>query len=414
MRLLYFEIRKNFLRKYFIIVLLCFIILNIVVIYKNYKVGDGSGFCDYVTPNTISKGQWDFYKALHKQLDGKMTSKNLDYIINEYTRLNNIIEKGNYNRDYDEETYTGYTFGDYSIINQYFYEPLKFRATYGSAIQEIADQAQENIKFYQKVENNYEKNKNIFIRNHYNERKITDFYETLNWKKLFDYNFSDLLICILMLLGLTPIFRNEKDTEMYDLINSSKEGKKNMKASKYLASVVFAAFLVIIFSVVNLIAYRYLFRLSGWNQPLYAIEVYQYTPLNCSVLSFYILNNIMKFFGFLMLALLLCYVSKISSHIIWAFIINVLFMVLGIFMSGYYMGIKTLHVYLSIISPFTLLKGNGLFQNLLGMNLGGQFFLRAYACLILQIILLLLFFIRIVFFSKLEKRNWKLKRRRKA
>lgn len=402
LRLVYYEIRKNYLRGYVLAAIVLFLILNACIIYRGYLSGDG--LMGYFMPHSSeTKVEWDFYHRMHKQLDGPLTANKARFVNDEYERLGSMTADRTYSREQQDDTYTGHVWNDYVMITKYFYEPMKYAASYEDKMNETVEMAKENIVFYSKYNNSYELTKNKYIQDQYNGRKIAVFYDGKPWELLFKYRFSDLLILLLLLLGLVPIYANERETRMDDLILSSRKGKGNMGLAKVLSILIYIAFLLLVFSGLNLLTFATLYRLSGSGMPVYAIEAYQYTPFSISIGSFYMLLLLVKMAGFVAIGLWLCLLSAWFQRALYPYMLGTLLMVGGIYASGYLASVETGKTFWALVSPFTLLKGNELLMELVGMNIGNTFVLRLTVCLVMQFILSVMLYFMIRWFSTSSK-----------
>lgn len=402
LRLVYYEIRKNYLRGYVLVAIFLFVVLNACIIYRGYLNGDG--LMGYFMPHSSeTRVEWDFYHRMHKQLDGPLTADKARFVNDEHERLGSLTADRTYSREQQDDTYTGHVWNDYVMITKYFYEPMKYAANYEKEINQTVEKANENVVFYNKYNNSYEQAKNKYIQDHYAGRKIAVFYDGKPWELLFKYRFSDLLVLLLLLLGLVPIYSNEKETRMDDLILSSRKGKGSMSLAKLLSIFIYIAFLLLVFSSLNLLTFGVLYRLSGAGMPIYSIEAYQYTPLQISVLSFYMLLILIKMAGFVVIGLWLGLLSAWFQRALYPYMLGVLLMVGGIYASGYLTSVETGKTVLALLSPFTLLKGNELLMELTGVNIGNTFMLRLTVCLAMQLILSLLLYLAIRLFSTSSK-----------
>ena len=59
-------------------------------------------------------------KNIYKKIEGKITQDKADFISTEYERLKKTIESGDYSKEYDETTYSGYIFLDYNIFKEIY------------------------------------------------------------------------------------------------------------------------------------------------------------------------------------------------------------------------------------------------------------------------------------------------------
>ncbi|MCM3039779.1 hypothetical protein M3201_08715 [Paenibacillus motobuensis] len=402
LRLVYYEIRKNYLRGYVLAAIFLFVVLNACIIYRGYLNGDG--LMGYFMPHSSeTRVEWDFYHRMHKQLDGPLTADKARFVNDEHERLGSLTADRTYSREQQDDTYTGHVWNDYVMITKYFYEPMKYAAGYEKHINLTVEKANENVVFYNKYNNNYEQAKNKYIQDHYGGRKIAVFYDGKPWELLFKYRFSDLLILLLLLLGLVPIYSNEKETRMDDLILSSRKGKGSMSLAKLLSIFIYIAFLLLVFSSLNLLTFGALYRFSGAGMPIYSIEAYQYTPFPISVLSFYMLLILIKMAGFVVIGLWLGLLSACFQRALYPYMLGVLLMVCGIYTSGYLTSVEMGKTVWAMLSPFTLLKGNELLMELTGMNIGNMFVLRLAVCLVMQLTLSVLLYLAIRLFSTSSK-----------
>lgn len=395
LQLLYFEIRKNYLRRFVILAFLAFLIINVLFICYGYKKGDYGASAHFLAHTKENRSTIDFYTQMHNKLDGALTKEKANFVVDENTRLESKIKNGAYSRDYQPDSYTGYLWGDYVSFQTYFFRPVKYMALYATNSRGLVEKAIDNIAFYKKYDNSFEVSKNEFIVKHYSNRSITSFYETKQWEKLFDYEISDFLIFLLLILGLAPLFVNEKETNMHALITSNIYGRISLSYIKAASSLIYITFLVLVFSCTNLLVFGLLYGFNGLGLPQYAIEQYQYTPFSGSVFSFYIMLVLFKLLGAASFSFMLLFVSSLTKRVIFPFIMGMLMFFGGMFLSGYMQSAVFSQVLWAIISPFTLLRGNRLFIQLYGMDTGGRFSTIATLCVLVQGILSVILFMLI-------------------
>ena len=149
MKIVLFEFRKNILRKTIIIPMVILLIVNVMVIYAQYRF-QNDPFSSEVNRYHSSAREWEYYKELHAQFDGEITEEKQDKIIKLYDNLKEKIDNADYQKGYTKSAGTGYIFGDYSLIETNFYQPIKNLVSYAEKNKKLVDQAKENIKFYKK------------------------------------------------------------------------------------------------------------------------------------------------------------------------------------------------------------------------------------------------------------------------
>lgn len=183
MKIVLFEFRKNILRKTIIIPMAILLIVNVMVIYAQYRF-QNDPFSSEVNRYHSSAREWEYYKELHAQFDGEITEEKQDKIIKLYDDLKEKVDNGDYQKGYTKSAGTGYIFGDYSLIETNFYQPIKNLVSYAEKNKKLVDQAKKSIKIYKKAGNRYELKKNQYIVKKYQDRVNYDFYDTTGFQKL--------------------------------------------------------------------------------------------------------------------------------------------------------------------------------------------------------------------------------------
>lgn len=317
MRIIIFEIKKLFLRKRILIILLMLIIINIIKIYDSHTIyGRFSG------DNTAQLES--SFSEIYNDINGKMTEEKLNYIISEYKRLEKEVSDFSFSKEYDTTTYTGYIYGDFSLFKWEFFEPLNYLYNYNTYSNSIVSKANENIEFYNRKGNDYEVRKNKIISNIYRNRKITEFYDVNGYENLLRYEFSSLLILLICLFALLPVFLNEKETGMQQLLSTSKKGGTATIKAKYISSLLFVLIICMIFYSLDFLSFHVIYGLDGGNSPIYAIEYFKESPFNISIFSFFILSGIFKTIGILGLSMMFLLISQIFRQTIPAFIASII------------------------------------------------------------------------------------------
>jgi len=386
MKILYYEVKKCFLRKSVIAVLGILLALNGLFAYVQYRQA-GLGFSDEMTRHAASDGQWDYWQKLHQELDGEITKEKVQKVTSDYKKYHALISQGDYSAKYDPDTNTGYVFGDFSLLHSCFYEPMKYLVSYQGENDSFVRHAQENISFFKERGNGFEAEKNKYIVNRYQNRNPHLFYDTLGWKKLFEYDYSDVMIFIIMFLCIVPCFYVERKSGMEHIILSTNRGKPSYVYAKYLAFYFSAVILVILFSVYNYAIMDCLYGLSGANMKLFSLVAFKYTPLDVSVMEFYILLTVFKCVALCGIVTLFGVIAKVFSNVITIFLIMFAFMVIGLYGAGFILSINFDHMLMALCSPFSLLQGAQLYQGLSGINIAGHFVPWLYGYLAVQVML---------------------------
>lgn len=378
MNFLYLEARKGILRRYTLIALALFLCLNTVKIISDYHAGE----IRPVAANT--SGMKTGYDKIYEQIKGPITEETVSFITSEYQRLDGLTADGTYSREPQEGTYSGYIFGDYYLLHSYFYPHMEYSVKYSADMEEVLTQAKENVTFYQESGNTAGMVENAYILHHYTGRAIPEFYLYDGWEALLFYDFSDLLILLLLILAVAPTFTREKENGMTLILSSCKRGEWPLLFSKCGAGVIFAWILTALFALLNLLVFGLLCGFEGWSSPLYAIGSYQYTPFSGSILLFYGVICGLKAIGFSVIALLLILLSACFQKSLYPCLIGLGLGVASNYCAGWALSLVWWKQCLSCISPFTLTSGSKLLESLYGVSIGGVYLLRLFVVLVVQ------------------------------
>ncbi len=380
MKFFYLEARKGILRRSVLLALIMFLCLDILKIGLNYH----SGMIREVIGNT--EGMHNGFAAIYDKVKGPVTDETAGFLVGEYERLSQAVADGTYSRKPQKGTYSGYIYGDYFLISSYFYPQMSYFVQYSARMTERLQQEADNLKFYQSVGNKFMAAKSSYILQHYADRSVTSFYLMDSWESLLEFNFSDLLIILLMILGVAASFTREKETGMIMLLSSSKRGGCSVLAVKCCAAVLYAIGLTIIFSLLNLTVYVAIFGFQGWNCPLYAIEAYQNTPFSGTVGQFYLLLCGMKALGFSILSLIMLLLSACFRRTLYPCILGASASAAAAYLSGWAASPVWWKGVMSAISPLTLTRGWDLWSCLCGERLGSIYLPRAFTVLFIQFV----------------------------
>lgn len=386
MKILYYEIRKNFLRKSIFAVLVALMFLNGLFAYFQYRQ-TGLGFSDEMTRHIASKGEWNYRQKLHKEFDGAITEEKVRQLTDGYKKYYALIEQGDYSTEYDPDTNTGYIYGDFWLLRSQFYEPVKYLVYYQGENDLLVQRAKENITFFKELGNDFEASKNAYIVKKYSDRNPLLFYDTLGWKKLFEYDYSDVMVFIIMFLCIIPCFYTERKSGMEHIILTAKKGKKGYTYMKYLSFYCGATFLVVLFSLYNYVVMDYLYGLSGGNMKLFSLEEFRYTPLDLSVSEFYIMLTAFKCIALCGIVTLFGVIAKFFSNVITIFLVMFAFVAAGLYGAGFICGINPASRFMALVSPFSLLNGAQLYKGLSGADIAGHFVPWLYWYLFAQVLI---------------------------
>ena len=367
MKIVYFEMRKSWLKISTLIVLIICAALDI------YRIGNASRY--YVST------YGDFHEPYFRLYDtvcGDLDENRLAPFRERLNELAELVAGGTFSTEYAPEKYiyTGYTYGDYSLFSG-IAEEITYCATYGNASNEIASKAAEAYHFYKSTGNNYEMKKNALIYQLYQNRNIPE-YRATNWAgQYFSYDFSSLLCVVMLVLGLASSLTNEKASGMNSLMTAYGKSRKSLLA-KIISTAVYCAGLTIFFTGFDIVFCNYFLGIRGVDMPIYSAPIFQNSPFGFSFLSAFFICAEMRFLGMFSIALLILLISKISPNTVVSTITSFAAFFVLIFLSL---------ISDNVINPIGLLTPKTYIREFGTINLFGEPVLLLYAAVLAGVFL---------------------------
>lgn len=151
---------------------------------------------------------------------------------------------------------------------------------------------------------------------------VTEVHYNKPWAYLLEYidQFGTVFMIIFILLGLAPVFANEYALGTASLLRSSKRGKSKLVTAKLLASIIYVAACVVLFTGVNLLIYWLRFgNLAGADTPLQSVAMYfdtfnyEYSPYRFTAFQYYVVQLLTHAAGSIVLGCIVLLVSVLSS-----------------------------------------------------------------------------------------------------
>lgn len=307
MKVVYYEMRKSWLKTVTFAVLIAFTALNILRIYD---------LCRTKYSYTFGRSH-DSYYRLYETVCGEMTEEKLIPFKNRAKELDDSVSDRIYSTKYqpDKYIYTGYEYGDYALYNLFMGPQISYAATYSNTSNLIAAKAAENYHFYTENNKSYEAAKNALIYRLYQDRSIPQ-YRTTYWTGLFfNYDFSSLLCVVMLILGLSTSFTNECESGVFQLITAAGKDKKTVSA-KIISAAIYCIFLAVYFTVCDLITTHIFLGIDGLNMPLYSSQIFYETPFGYSFWGTILLWIGIRFLALFTISLIILLISNIVPNTI--------------------------------------------------------------------------------------------------
>ncbi len=309
------ELKKIFSNKYFFIVLIA---LCLIDFYKIYTIKESQNFKDI--------GE----ERIYSQVKGEITEDKAKFLIDNVNRYSEIVQSDDFSKKYNKKYYTGYLFGDYNAFDE-LYNKYKYCWEYSAKAKKIIKKCEKNKQYSTKF---IQDDNNLVIKQ-YKNRDIQAFYNMDELSIFLEYNFSTILMIIILLIGVINLVLYERKNKMINVISSSKKGARSIINEKIKAIIILSIFVVLIFSFIDYISFSALFELEGFTQPLYAMEEYANTVVNLTTFETYGLSIFARILTCIFYALI-AYVSVILiGDISKTIIVEILMLVVGIIICIY-------------------------------------------------------------------------------
>lgn len=348
MKLLLYEMKKYFFKKSILICILIFSIINLYKVWSMYDIYMGNNYFS-IASETMQNG---YRKVYEDKLKGQITEDKIKFVRDYYEDTAKTVATPDFSKEYDDSRYTGYVYGDYWLFMQGILPDMSYTYMYGSNIQNIVDRAKENIDFFNEVDNKYEVKVNEKILNNYKNRYIPEFHMNFGIEYYFIYDFSALLIILLIVLGLSRVFCNEHETGMIQLIGSSPNKNKTIKM-KFFASYIYILFVALYFYLLDFIAIDKIAGIYDLSNPIYTLQFFKETPLNMSIFSYLILDFVLKCIVFLFIGEIVLIFSFNFKRVIPVFFLSILSISALIFLNDFFTSVLNP---VSLITNYELLK----------------------------------------------------------
>lgn len=307
MKIVYFEMRKSWLKKTTLFVLIVLTVLNIIRIYDLSR-----------TRYTLTSGDFhEPYFRLYKTVCGELTDEKLSPFRERADELRDIVRGQSYSTEYEPEKYeyTGYCFGDFNLYNTFIGREITYCGTYPNTSNQIVAKAYDNYQTYTSVGNSYEAEKSAMIYKAFQNRNIPEYRATYWTNLFFDYDFSSLLCVIMLIFCLSSTFTTEKTSGMRNLISAyGKNGGTNR--AKIISAAVYCILLTVYFTVCDLLTTHILLGIDGLDMPLYSAEIFKFSPYNFSFTLAIVLWVAQRFAALFAISMIVLLISKLSPNVI--------------------------------------------------------------------------------------------------
>lgn len=306
MKTVLWEMKKSWLKLPLFIAL---IILAVINFYKYKSIYELNG---YLSENTtdIKNG---YYEYCENNLFGEITGDKIELIKKDYGTISSEIKSGSFSTDYDENRLTGFAYSDYTMFKFYIIPEFEYAVTYSNISNEIVSKAYENALFYRQRNNKKDELVSSYIYALYSDRYIKEFVSTGWVKDYFTYDFSSLLILIMIVMGLSSVFSSEYENGMNKIIASLGKIQKTTDA-KLLSSAAYITLLTVFFTVGDLLVANHFIKIKGIFMPLYYSSFFKNSPFDFSFFTAVIVCAMIRLLVFWYIGGVTLIVSRLTKN----------------------------------------------------------------------------------------------------
>ena len=393
MKLFFYEARKTYIRKYIVIFLAILTLVDIFKITLDYKEGKIDALMAESADNRRA------VRTIYNNVRECSQKERAQYINKEEQRLGEIYQKQLNNKKKGEKTYSGNLYEDYRLLEMYIAGQYHYINEYAQYSRDVEFLAQDNVTYFDKMNNASQKKVNQYIIEKYKNRSINDYYRTDTAESFLNYNFSAVLILILSLLAFSPVFGIEYESGMQDILLTSKKRRKNL-IMKLLGAVCFCLCIVTWFFVVDYLSFRFICGMEGFSMPIWSIQEMKTSFLNCDVGYFILIKYGTELLGFLTIMLILLYLSSILKKPVYIMLVFAPVVFGSYQLTGLLNSVSPFEKVASVCNPISLLSAKNLYDKLYYIEWKDSFILLSDICIWANITISIVLIIAIIFMQR--------------
>lgn len=312
-RLVRYECRKAFLNPGMLIFFAALLLFN------GWKIGDSYN---------KKVERWLEYSAQYEQTYaqyvGTITPEKIRALKTVYDPLKIKHDNHTISYEYDPNAYIYSEAMDEEFYRTLFYTELEYDYLYQNEAYRIRENALELAEFYDDLDNSFEAAKNRQIAADFTSRSIPAFADTRGYEMLLSYDYSAMLILLLSVFALCGVFVTERETDMYMLLRTTKNGAGSTVAAKLTASLLFVVITCAMFFGQDFLAIYFASpRNTALQSPIYALRAFESTHMTMSVGQYFLWAAAMKSLGVFACCTAVLLISSLFKQTLGAFFTGV-------------------------------------------------------------------------------------------
>lgn len=345
--LAFYETKKLFFSRFICAVIGVLLLTNCIYIFRT-----NTTYFDPVNKQAAN-AEWEIYKSF----EGEITEEKIKALEDYKERLleHSVAQDELY---YNE-------FWDLTVVNNLLAAIEKARQ-YESANEKLLQDNEIQKQWYSLSGSMYLERQAELISHLYANRSLSAYYDMRAYQKYISYDFSSLLLLLIVFLASSALFAKEKESGMHSLLQSTPLGRKTLTRAKICALTVFLFAVFCVFSFSDFLMFSWRERFAGAGNPIYGIEEFSNSPLNMSVAAFIFVWASIKLMGLFVFAALSSVFSSVLNKSYLVLIADVL-MLAALMITSCYTG--NIFDILNLFNPIMLLVNRTAFRSLSTINL---------------------------------------------
>lgn len=326
-----YELKKTVGNKFFFIALVFLLVLNILL---SCGIRQYQGRLSNVNPDDLNEEGRILYAESQRQSYWEFTRGSREHDPGSYTQFAEMTGKERQNfEDAMKEKYGDDVFGPFLMptdkmmaVPGYFegksdYTSIWDYKSWLDSNREIEDARQAVIRSAQSLGreaviggDDYGIRRNLRILDLYETPRKTVVYPINGWQNLLENFAPVILACLMVFLACSGSFTTERENKTWFLLQTSRNGKGKVFLAKYLAGIITALGLTLLFQIAAVGATLFYRSFYGGSTPVAALEELRYCPYLWDVAQYAAVTLLCQLFGVVLLSVLLNTISAVSKN----------------------------------------------------------------------------------------------------
>lgn len=269
-------------------------------------------------------------RQIYEEYGGILTREKINWIQNQYKALSEQVAAGEFNTDWNEKYYSGYLFGDCSILEE-MYTRLTELSSYQNHRNVIRQKTEQASQLYHDVGNQQKIRLMDQLSENYANRNITVLQDDSFFLALVQYQGSSFVLIILALYLFTGLAEMDRELGTDALLCTTVSGKKWVPIIRPAAGVLLFLALSSLFYLEDCLIFGLFDDRLHTEQPLYFAQGFGDTFFSGSIGMFLLTTAILRgigiaVFGLFCSFLVSCIKNQIFSFAVCLFVLFALFL----------------------------------------------------------------------------------------